>query len=192
MLLLQALARLVTFLLLVALALAGLALAVFSIGGGEATVSLPGLAELIRLDVLRDSVGDLLATVEDGGSVATVPALAGAGAVVLGCLLLLGAFGSRRERLVTLPHEGDGALGARRRPLGHMAVALADQARDVTPRKVKVRPSRRGPGGRVEVAVDHPSTSEGVADRTAGSLEPLTKPFNLKAHVRARAASRVR
>lgn len=192
MLLLKALARLVTFLLLAALAIAGLALAVFSIGGGEATVSLPGLADLIGLDVLRDRVGDLLATVEDGGSVATVPALAGVGAVALGCLLLVGAFGSRRERLVSLPQEGDGALGARRRPLGHMAVALADQARDVTPKKVKVRPSRRGSGGRVDVAVDHPQTAEDVADRTASSLEPLTKPFQLRARVRARAASRVR
>lgn len=192
MLLLQALARLVTFLLLVALALAGLALAVFSIGGGEATISLPGLAELIRLDILRDSVGDLLANVEDGGSIETVSALAGLGAVALGCLLLLGAFGSRRERLVTLPHDGDGELAARRRPLGHMAVALADQVRDATPTKVRVRASRRGPGGRMDVAVDHPKTAEGVADRTAGSLEPLTKPFNLKANVRARAASRVR
>jgi len=192
MLLLQGLARLVTLLLLSALALAGLALAVFSIGSGEATVSLPGLAELIGLHVLRDRVGELLAMVEDGGSVEAVPALAGVGAVALGCLLLVGAFGSRRERLVTLPHEGNGALGARRRALGHMAVALADQARDVTPTKVKVRPSRRGPGGRVEVAVDHPKTAEGVADRTVGSLEPLTKPFQLRARVQARAASRVR
>ena len=192
MLLLQALARLVTFLLLVLLALAGLALAVFSIGGGEATVSLPGLADLIGLDVLRDRVGDLLANVEDGGSAATVPALAGLGAVALGCLLLVGAFGSRRERLVSLPHEGDGALGARRRPLGQMAAALADQERDVTPRKVKVRPSRRGPGGKVDVAVDHPSTAEDVADRAASSLAPLTKPFGLRARVRARAALRVR
>ncbi|MBA2255730.1 MAG: hypothetical protein H0W05_00810, partial [Thermoleophilaceae bacterium] len=101
MLLLQGLARLVTLLLLSALALAGLALAVFSIGSGEATVSLPGLAELIGLHVLRDRVGELLAMVEDGGSVEAVPALAGVGAVALGCLLLVGAFGSRRERLVT-------------------------------------------------------------------------------------------
>ena len=192
MLLLQALARLVTVLLLTLLALAGLALAVFSIGGGEATVSLPGLADLVGLDVLRDRVGDLLASVEDGGGFEVVPALAGLGAIALGLLLLLGAFGSRRERLVTLPHDGDGELAARRRPLGHMAVALADQARDVTPTKVKVRPSRRGSGGRMDVAVDHPKTAEDVADRTASSLEPLTDPFDLNARVRARAASRVR
>ena len=192
MLVLQALARLVTFLLLVALALAGLALAVFSIGGGTDTVSLPGLADLIGLDVLRDRVGDLLTTVEDGGAIEVVPALAGLGAVALGILLLVGAFGSRRERLVTLPHDGDGELAARRRALGHMAVALADQVRDVTPTRVKVRASRRGSGGRMEVAVDHPKTAEGVAERTTSSLEPLTGPFNLNARVRARAASRVR
>lgn len=192
MLLLQALARVVAFLLLALLALAGLALAIFSIGSVESDVSLPELADLIALDELRDRVGELYADVEDTGAIEAVPALAGIGAIALGCLLIAGAFGARRERLVTLPREGDGVLGARRRPLGHMAVALADQTRDITPRKVKVRPSRRGPGGRVDVAVDHPKTSEAVADRTIGSLEPITGPFQLRARVRTRAASRVR
>lgn len=192
MLLLQALARLVTFLLLVLLALAGLAFAIFAIGAGESDVSLPSLADLIALDDLRERVGDLYAIVEDGGELEVVPALAGLGAIVLGILLIVGAFGSRRERLVTLPHEGEGVLGARRRALGQMAVALADQPRDVTPRKVKVRPSRSGPGGRVDVAVDHPKTSEGVADRTVSALEPVVGPFQLRTRVRTRAAFRVR
>jgi hypothetical protein len=193
MLLFQAIARAVTFLLLALLALAGLALAIFSIGPGESDVSLPGLADLIALDELRDRVGELFASVEDGDEVEVVPALAGLGAIAVGCLLIVGALGSRRERLVTLPREDeDGVLGARRRPLGQMVVALADQPREITPRSVKVRPSRRGPGGRVDIAVDHPKTSEGVGERTIGALEPITKPFELRTRVRTRATSRVR
>jgi len=53
-LLLRALARLVGFVLLLALAVAGLAAAIFSISGGDGTLSLPGLVELARLDDLSD------------------------------------------------------------------------------------------------------------------------------------------
>ena len=189
--LLNALARLVTFLLLAILALVGLAVAIFSIGGGEDGVSLPGLADLVGLPQLRDRVGELLAIVE-GGGVDAVPALAGLAAIALGVLLIVGAVVSPRERLVILLEGDEGTLAARRRALGQMAAALADQERDLTPRRVKVRPRRRGSGGRVDLAVDHPVTAEQPSQRTVAALEPLTRPFQLSTRVRTRAASRVR
>jgi len=92
-LLLRALARLVTFLLLLALAIVGLAVAV---------LGLSWLAELVGLPTLEKEAGRLLGAVEADGSVAVVSALSGLGAMVLGVLLLIGALTPRRERLVVL------------------------------------------------------------------------------------------
>ena len=59
-LLARALVRVVSFLLLVILALAGLVLAVFCIGTGTSGPSLGGLARLLDLSSLRDTVGSWL------------------------------------------------------------------------------------------------------------------------------------
>jgi hypothetical protein len=179
------LARLLTFVLLVVLALAGAAVAVFSIGGGSGTFSLPGLADLVGLPALRDRVGDLLAAVEGGGGIATVTALSALGAVLLGLLMLIGTFAPRRERLVVLEQDDQGRLAARRRAIGHVASALAQQTRGVTATKVKVRPKRRARGGKLRVKASHPRTADPaqVRTETQSSLEPLTGAFGLSATV---------
>lgn len=179
------LARLLTFLLLAALAITGAAVAVFSIGGGAGTFSLPGLADLVGLPVLRGHVEDLLAAVEGDGGIATITALCALGAMLLGLLLLIGTFAPRRERLVVLEDDDRGRLAARRRALGHVASALVQQTRGVTATKVKVRPRRRARGGKLRVKASHPRTADPAQVQTdaQSSLEPLTGAFALAATV---------
>lgn len=184
----RALARLVTFLLLVALAVAGLAVAVFSIGSGDSSFSLPGLARLVGLPVLSDRAGELLGALEAGGPPAVIAALAGLGAVLLALLLLAGALWPRRERLVVLDEDDGGRLAARKRPLGQIAAALAEQARGVTSAKATLRPARRARGGKLGILASHSRTAESsqVAEQAKSSLAPLADPFELKTRVRAR------
>jgi hypothetical protein len=190
-LLLRAIARLVAFLLLVILAVAGLAVAIGSLGGGGG-FGIAGLAELVRLPQLEDLVRGLFDQVEGSGAAKPVPALAGLGAVAVGLLLLIGVLWPRRERLVTLEGSKEGTLGARRRALAQVAGALAEQSRAVTATKVRVRPRRRRPGGRLELRALHPRSSEAkeVRRQATDSLQSLTEPFALKAKVRPRLGER--
>lgn len=190
-LLLRAIARLVAFLLLVILAVCGLAVAVASLGGGNG-FGIAGLAELVRLPQLEDLVRGLFEQVEGSGAAKPEPALAGLGAVAVGLLLLIGVLWPRRERLVTLEGGKEGTLGARRRALAQVAGALAEQSRAVTATKVRVRPRRRRPGGRLELRALHPRSSEAkeVRRQATDSLESLTEPFALKAKVRPRLGER--
>jgi len=95
------------FLLLLVLAVVGLALAVFSIQTGDGTLSLATLADALRLSDLRDSVDGSLSDLESGA--ADLQALLiGLGVIALGVLLLLGVFVPSRERLVALG-QGDGS-----------------------------------------------------------------------------------
>lgn len=188
MILLRALARLVTFLLLSILAVCGLAIAVFSIGGVRSgNFNLPGLARLVHLGGLRDQVGELLHDLEGPGSVAGITALCGAGAVALGLLLLVGALWPRRERLVILDRSEGGTLAARRRVLSRVAAVLAEQTRGVTATKVKVRPARRR-GGRVAVRADYSRTQQpqDVRQRVQLALAPLTEAFGLRTRITPR------
>ena len=187
-LLLRALARLVTFVLLVVLAACGLAIAIFSIGWSRTgDFNLPGLARLVHLGALRDQVGELLHDLAGPGPVAGITALCGLGALALGLWLLVGALWSRRERLVILDRSEEGTLAARRRVLGRVASALAEQTRGVTATKVKVRPGRRR-GGRLAVRADYSHTQEpqDVRQRTQLALAPLTEAFGLRARVQPR------
>lgn len=188
-LLLRAIARVVAFVLLVALAVVGLAVAVTSLGSGSG-FGIPGLAELVNLPQLEDRVRDLLDQVESPGAAEVVPALAGLGGIVIGFLLLVGALWPRRERLVNLEEGSEGTLAARRRALAQVAGALAEQTRAVSATKVKVRPRRLRRGGRLELRAVHPRSAEaGDVERQAtGALEPLTSAFALKADVRPRLA----
>ena len=127
----RVLVRLVAFLLLVLLAVAGLAVAVFSIDTGTTGPSLGRLAELLHLASLRDTVGAWLDQLEASGSVAVVGGLCGLGAVLVGLVLLAGLLVPRRERLITMPSAVSGDLAARRRPLAQVAQTLAEQARGV-------------------------------------------------------------
>jgi hypothetical protein len=96
--------------------------------GDTSPLSLPSLARHLRLDDLRVSVGVLLADLQADGPVAKVAALAGAGALMLGLLLLFGVLARRRERLVVLRNDNEGTIAARPRALGQAAVTLGEQS----------------------------------------------------------------
>ena len=185
-LLLRALARLVAFLLLVALASLGLAVAVFCIQGGEGTLSLASLAELLRLHELRDSVAELLDGLEQGRSTPWRSLLGGVAAMLLGLALLTGVLVRRRERLVTAAGSDGRQLAARRRPLAQVAAAQAEQTRGVTSSSARVRPRRRGKGGRIKVQTVHSRRAPGaeVRERVERELEGLSSGFSLKPKVR--------
>jgi len=191
MLLLRAVTRLITFLLLAALALAGLAVAVFCIEGGRTGLSLPALARQVHLPQLRHEVGAFLHALEASGPVAKLSALGGLGAVALGVLLLVGVLRSRRERLALLEAGEQGTLAARRRPLSQVASALVEQVRGMgmTQTRARVRPRRRGHGGRLLVRIDQPrgtATDDATKQRVASAVSPLTEPFGLRPRVRVR------
>ncbi len=192
--LLRAVARLVTFALLVVLAVCGLAIAVFAIGWSRTgDFNLPGLARLVHLDYLREQVGELLHDLAAPGAVAGITLLCGLGALAVGLWLLVGALWPRRERLVVLDKSEEGTLAARRRVLGRVASALAEQTRGVTATKVRVRPGRRR-GGRVAVRADYSRTQEPrqVRQRTQLELAPLTDTFGLRTRVQPRLGRRGR
>lgn len=180
----RVLVRLVAFLLLVLLALAGLAVAVFSIDTGTTGPSLGRLAELLHLASLRDTVGAWLDQLEASGSVAVVAGLCGLGAVLLGLVLLAGLLVPRRERLITMPSAVSGDLAARRRPLAQAAQTLAEQARGVTGARARAKPRRRS-GGRLRMRVSRGRSEDAglVRSAVAGRLAELTEAFQLKARV---------
>ena len=193
-LLLRAVARLLTVGLFFVLAACGLAIAVFSIGGSRTgDFNLPGLARLVHLSDLRNQVGELLRDLAAPGPVAAITVLCGLGAIAVGLLLLVGMLWPRRERLVVLEASEEGTLAARRRVFGRVAGALAEQARGVTASKAKVLPGRWR-GGRLSVRAYHSRAqeSEDVRQRTLLALAPLTEAFGLRARVQPRLARRGR
>jgi hypothetical protein len=139
--------RLLATLLLAAVALAGLAAAVFCIQSGHGTLSLPALARDLHLALVRRSVATELARLKAHGPVAVVSALCGVGAVAAGVMLLVGVLVPARERLVILGEDQEGTLGARRRALAAIARTLAQRPHDVVAARARVRPRRRGLGG---------------------------------------------
>jgi len=190
MIVLRALVRLVGFLLLAVLALAGAAIAVFCIQGGDTGLSPAALAEALRLHEWRDAIDSFLDDLEGSGAL-DLPALLGAlGAIVVAVLLLAGALVPTRERLVSVA-EGDGRLAARRRALAEVARALGERADGVTRIKARVRPGRRR-GGTVRVRADHvrPVKPEDARRAVERELAPVTDGFGLKARVRARLGER--
>ena len=180
----RVLVRLVAFLLLVLLAVAGLAVAVFSIDTGTTGPSLGRLAELLHLASLRDTVGAWLDQLEASGSVAVVAGLCGLGAVLVGLVLLAGLLVPRRERLITMPSAVSGDLAARRRPLAQVAQTLAEQARGVTGARARAKPRRRS-GGRLRMRVSRGRSEDAglVRSAVASRLAELTEAFQLKARV---------
>jgi hypothetical protein len=181
-------ARLLAFVLLVALALLGLAVAVFSIQGDGGTLSLPRLAEYFELPELRAHAGRWLDQLEEPGPVALASLGGGAAAIAAGILLLAGTIVPPRERFLVVEEEDDGRLAGRRRAVAQAARSLAEPVRGVTAAKVRVRPRRRGRGGRLAVVAVHPRTVAGseVEERVREVLVPLSEGFSLRARVRAR------
>ncbi|HEY4276747.1 MAG TPA: hypothetical protein VGM91_00935 [Conexibacter sp.] len=180
----RVLVRLVSFVLLVLLALGGLALAVFSIDAGTTGPSLARLASLLQLDEVRNAVGDWLGRMEADGPIALIAALCGLGAVLAGLVLLVGLLVPRRERLIVVSRDGEGELAVRRRPLAQVAQALAEQVRGVTEARAKARPGRRA-GGRLRMRVTRGPSADphGVHDEVAGRLGELTEPLGIATRV---------
>lgn len=187
-LVLRPLARLVAFLLLLAVSLAGLAVAVFSISGGSGGLSLTALAQLLHLPGLREAVGSFLV----GAEVGDRPLQAVAGGVVAmlaGVLLLVGALARRAERVLVFDEGKGGRILARRAALARVALDLASGAGGVTGARVRVRPRRRRPGGRIDIVASHPGSQTGsdIHDRTTEALKPLSEGSGqLKTRVRPR------
>ena len=179
---LRAIARLAAFLVLVALALLALAVALVSL--------LPSLAEAFGLVALRESVGSYLTALEAPGEIALASLLSGLAAVLAGLLLLVGALARAREPLVVSDEGRDGRLAARRRPLSQMAEALVAEVTGVTAVRARVRPARKGLGGRLDVSASHSrQESPGEIEReAAAALAPLAEGFGLRTRVRPRVA----
>jgi hypothetical protein len=188
----RGLARLLAALLAGALAVAGLAVALFSIQGGSATLSLPALAGRLHLGDLQVAVGMWLGDLQADGPVALVAALAGAGAVALGVLLLFGVLARRRERLLVMRSDDGGTIAARPRAVGQAAVALGEQSRDVLRAKDRTSARRRGVGGRLRLTIYHAPSTDGTGTAAAGRvrIQGLADAFSLRADVRGRAPRR--
>jgi hypothetical protein len=187
-LILRAIDRLIALLLLLALALLGLATAIFSIQGDTRALSLPTLARHFHLPQLRELVDDFLSHLEAGGPVAWISVGGGAAAIALGILLLIGALTPRRERLVVLEQNGKARLAARRRPLAQIAGGLVEQVRGVTDERTRLRPRRVGRGGLLKVSAYHSRTfpSLEIEQRASAAVTQLADAFSLKLRVRAR------
>jgi len=188
----RGLARLLALLLTTTLAAAGVLVAVFSIQGDSSMFSLPNLVDLVALDDLHASVGGWLADLESDGPVAAIAGLAGAGAIVLGVVLLFGVLARRREHLVVMRSDADGTIAARPRALGHAAQALGEQSRDVLRTATKTAAKRRGLGGRLRLTVYHPQSADRSAATAAGNdrVRALAESFALRLRVRSRTPRR--
>lgn len=192
MLPLRALSRLVTVFLLAALSLGGAALAVCSIAS-EGAFSLPWLADQLSLPDAREEVRGFLDTLEEPGPVALRSGAAGLGGVCVGLLLLAGAFWPRTQRLALLQRGESGTLGATRRSLGRAAASLVESVRGLSARRVRLRPRRRGVGGRLDLRALRPETlpEDDATRRADRALLPLTESFTLRPRIRTRTGSRV-
>jgi hypothetical protein len=184
----RGLARLIALVLSTALAVACLAVAIFSVQGDSSTLSLPNLAGYVRLDDLHATVGVFLADLQADGPIAKVAALAGGSAVLVGLLLLFGVLAPRRERLIVMRSDDDGTIGARPRAVGQAAVTLGEQSRDVLHAKAKTTARRRGRGGRLRLTAYHARSSDGVGATAASRdrLQTMAEPFSLRVRVRVR------
>jgi len=184
----RGLARLIALVLSTALAVAGLAVAVFSVQGDSSMLSLPSLASHLRLDDLHASVGGFLADLQVDGPSAKVAALAGAGAVLLGLLLLFGVLGRRRERLIVIRSDHEGRIAARPRAIGQAAVTLGEQCRDVLRAKAKTSTRRRGVGGRLRLTAYHAPSMDGADAIAAGRarVQAFAESFSLRLRMRGR------
>ena len=188
----RALGRLLTFVLMVVLALAGLAVAIFSIGGDSRSVSIPALADYLELPALRDAVGDWLGRLEADGPTAWWSVLGGAMAILVGLIILIGYLLPIRERLLTLAETENGRLAARRRALAQAARALAERQRGVLRAKTRARTSRWARGS-LSVRADRPASApaEEVEKRVQTAITPLAEAFGLRTRVRSRVGARV-
>lgn len=175
-------ARLLALVLLIVLAIAGAAVAVFSIQGGVETLSLPKLSSLVGLPGLRDSTAELLGAVEAEGPIALISASAGLAAILVGLLLLIGALARPSERLFRADDSAEGRIAARPRPLATAAAELAQGTDGVTGANARAKPSRGG--GRLSVkAVHRHQDADELQGRVDNALASLRSAFALRTRV---------
>lgn len=188
---LRGLAQAIGFALLVALAVAGGAAAVFAIGS-QGPFSIPGLAESLGLATLRDEVGGLLTRVETPGPVAILTLIAAVAVIGLGVGLIYGALSRSRPGVVVVSADQRGRVAARRRALERIAAALVDRVEGVSSERVRVRPARRGPGGRLTVNTSRAQTlsAEAADSSTEAALAPLAAETQLEVTVRSQTSER--
>ena len=180
--LLRLLAAVVGFLLLAAIAFGGIVVAIFCIRGGNATLSLDHLASLISLPGLRAKVGPFLESLEADGRVAALAALCGAGAVLLGIGLMIGALVPRRERTLIVERTDRGTIAARRRAVGDALADLAERPREVLGAKAKVSPNRKRTGGRARLKLTEAAGTDErpQAVKARAELDELAGSLSLK------------
>jgi hypothetical protein len=186
------LAAAVGALLLVAVAIAGIGVAIFCIGGGDGGLSPAHAASLLSLADLRDELGTWFGRLEASGPAALVAALCGAGAILLGLALIVGALVPRRERLLRIERSEDGGISARRRAAAAAVATLAERPRDVLGAKARIRPDRRGEGGRASVVLTRTRREDGTAEAAAerADLDRLLAGLSLRGRFRDRAPRR--
>ena len=180
--LLRLLAAILAFLLLVVVAVGGVVVAVFCIRGGTATLSLHHLASLISLPDLRDKVGPFLESLEADGPAAALAALCGAGAILLGIGLIIGALVPRRERILIVERSDRGTISAKRRAAGNALADLAERPREVISAKAKVSPNRSRTGGRARLKLTEAAGTDErpKAEQARSDLKDLAEAFSLK------------
>ena len=180
--LLRLVAGLVALLLLAVIAVGGLVVALFCLRGEDATLSPSHLAELLSLDDFRETLGSWLATLEADGPVAAVAALCGAGAVLVGLGLIVGALVPRRERLLVISREGRGTIAARRRAASAALASLAERPRDVLKAKARIKPKRSGAGGRAQLRLvtARRNDERPAAEQARAELESLAEAMSLR------------
>lgn len=182
-------ARLIGVIWMLALALLGLAVAMYCF---DAVVSLGSARpdRLLKLPDVRRHVGRFLDQVSAPGSTAGLALLCGVGAMLLGILLIVGVLGRRKQRLAILEHEHrEGAVAARPKPLRDMTLALAEQARGATSvKRPKLSLSRRGTRGRLRVNATRNRTGDPqqVKNAVVEAIAPIADPFHLKPRVQIR------
>lgn len=188
MLALKAIARLIGAALMLAIALVGLGVALYCLDG---LVSL-GAARpdrLLRLPAVRDHVGSFLDRVGAPGPTAWLALLCGVCAVVIGLLMLLGIFGSGRQRTAVLSDRSEGQLAVSSRALRSMIRALAARADGVTGvNRVWIALRRRRPGGRMRLTVltNQTSSPDEVRRSVGEAVAAVTGPLRLRTRVRSR------
>ena len=186
--LLRVIARLAALVLLIALALLGLATAIFAIQGDSATLSLPTLARHFQLPQLRPVVGDWLAQLDASGPTAMISLGGGLAAIAIGLLLLVGIVVPPRERLLLYEEDERGLLTARPRTLNQIATALAEGVQGVTVTRARVRSRRRGRGGKLQLRATHVASipSDEAESAISEALSPFAESFELKPHLTAK------
>jgi hypothetical protein len=179
---LRLLAAVVGIVLLVVVAVGGIAVAIFCIRGGTATLSLHHLASLVSLPDLRDKVGPFLESLEADGPVAALAALCGVAAMLLGIGLLIGALVPRRERVLVVERTDRGTITARRRAVAGALSDLAGRPREILSAKAKVSPNRKRTGGQARIKLTEAAGTDErpQASRARAELDELGDSLSLK------------